>query len=131
MTHYNNMNLSQSMVDFRKITNDFLVSIGQDPLPEPSQDGPEISEFDFALIGTYSNAFIKDVINELQGELENRPYECQKCEGRNTRLDMDCDEQWCLDCDDFCDVGPDFGEESREDIARTENKIIDDMEGFA
>ena len=48
---------------------------------------------------------------------------CVKCNGSNVTHDHDCDQGWCLDCDDWA-----FLEESQDSIDRTENAVMDAQE---
>lgn len=67
----------------------------------------------------------EDTLNRWIAELNAIAYPCQHCSGSNLKLDTDCDEHWCLDCDDWAYIGKGRVDESREQIARTENAILD------
>ena len=58
------------------------------------------------LLEMISVQVLEDVICELQNEVDNRPVEAEEVEAG------------------------DWAEESREEIGRTENRIIDDMRDF-
>ncbi|RKZ99194.1 MAG: hypothetical protein DRQ42_08215 [Gammaproteobacteria bacterium] len=54
---------------------------------------------------------------------------CEHCESEDVTLHPDCGEYWCNACWSWSVVDAN-GEESREEIGRTENRIIDDMRDF-
>lgn len=66
-----------------------------------------------------------DKLDRWVAELNALAYPCQHCGGSNLKLDTDCDEQWCLDCDDWAYIGVSVDEQSQSEIHASENAAFD------
>ena len=81
------------------------------------------------------SGIMKDVqeIQELAAEIQGRPtccedepeHICPHCESTDARFDSRCGEYWCGECWVWFSESDDKDSESRDDIARRENAILD------
>ena len=65
--------------------------------------------------------------SEIQELADEMKHICPHCDSNWTELDQIIKQYWCNDCQRWDDVG-DEDEQSREEIARNENAVIDRQE---
>ena len=75
-------------------------------------------------MNTPKDESITGLMNGIKKDADELLHTCPYCESIWTRFDLTIEQYWCNECQRWDDVG-DEDEESREDIGRTENAVLD------